>query len=144
VKPIKHVIISSGVSAVFAIWARSWGAVVACFLSGIFIDLDHHLDYFIAKREIPFSYKKLVAFLKSDGYLKIYLVLHSYEVLFLIWACIFLFDLNVVWVGIAVGATAHVFCDEFANPLKPLCYFLTYRAINRFEPKSFFKKGYHE
>ncbi len=143
-RPTNHIIISGVVSAIFAVWARSWGAVCACFLSGIFIDLDHHLDYFIARKEIPLSYNKLVDFLRNDHRSKIFLFLHSYEVLFLIWAGIFLLGLDLVWVGIAIGFTTHVLCDEVVNPIKPMAYFLTYRAKNRFARKIFFKKGYHD
>ena len=137
-------IISGGVSAVFALWAKSWGAVFTCFLSGIFIDLDHHLDYFIAKKEIPLSYRKLVDFLKNDHNSRLFLFLHSYEVLFFIWVCIFLLGLDAIWIGIAIGMTTHVLCDEVVNPIKPMAYFLTYRVKNRFKREHFFKKGYHE
>jgi hypothetical protein len=143
-KPIYHVIISGGVSAIFAVWVRSWSAVLACFLSGIFIDLDHHLDYYLVKREIPLSYKKLVNFLRNDHDSKIHLFLHSYEFIVLLWLSIFFFDLSVVWTGVALGFTMHILCDEFANPLRPLAYFLTYRIKNRFERKRFFKKGYRD
>ena len=139
-RPTNHIIISGGVSAVFAIWAKSWGAVFACFLSGIFIDLDHHLDYYLAKKKIPFSYKKLIDFLKNDHESKIHLFLHSYEFLFLFWLSIFFFDLNNIWLGIAIGFTTHILCDEIANPLKPLAYFLTFRAKNGFNRESFYKR----
>lgn len=143
-RPINHVIISGGVSAIFAVWARSWGPVCACFLSGIFIDLDHHLDYLIAKKKIPFRYKDLIDFFHNERESRIYLFLHSYEFLFVFWVSIFIFNLNMVWLGAAVGFTTHVFCDEIANPLKPMAYFLVYRAKNRFEREHFFKKEDHE
>ena len=143
-RPTNHAIISGGVSAIFAIWAGSWGAVFACFLSGIFIDLDHHWDYYLAKKKIPFSYKKLVDFLRNDHESKIHLFLHSYESLILFWISIPLFDLNIVWVGVAIGFTTHVLCDEVANPMTPLSYFLIYRIKNRFDRKFLFKKEYHE
>jgi len=143
-RPTHHVIISAGVSSIFALWVKSWGAVCACFLSGIFIDLDHHLDYWLAKKELPLSYKKLLDFCTNDHRTKLYLFLHSYELLFLFWLSIYYFDLNVIWLGIAVGMTIHILCDEVANPLRPLAYFLTYRMKNKFERKHFFKKGYHE
>ena len=108
------------------------------------MDLDHHLDYYLAKKEIPFSYKKLVHFLKKERYPKVKLFLHSYEFIFLLWVSILVFRLDLIWVGIAVGFTIHLLCDEFVNPLKPLAYFLTYRIINRFAREHFFKKGYYD
>ena len=141
-KPINHVIISGGVTAAFAYWVQSLPGVIACFLSGIFIDLDHHLDYLIVRKKIPFSYNKLVDYLKNDHKAPIYLFFHSYELLALLWLGIFYLNLDVVWLGIAVGCTTHILCDEFANPLRPLAYFLTYRIWHKFNRKMFFKKGH--
>ncbi|MBN1870295.1 MAG: hypothetical protein JW847_06970 [Candidatus Omnitrophica bacterium] len=143
-RPINHVLISAGVTAIFSVWVRSWTAIGACFLSGIFIDLDHHLDYYLAKKKIPFNYKKLDHFCKKEREAKIYLFLHSYEFLALLWVTIFLFKLNVIWIGIAVGCTTHVLCDEVANPLRPLSYFFTYRFLIGFKREYFFKKGYRD
>ena len=141
-KPTHHVIISGGVSIAFAFWVKSWTAVCACFLSGIFIDLDHHLDYFLERKELPLSYKKLVDFLENDHRSRLYLVLHSYELIALLWASIFYFQLNAVWLGAAIGFTTHIFCDEIVNPLRPLSYFLTYRVKHNFCREMFFKKGH--
>lgn len=141
-KPINHVILSGGVSAVFGLWMQSFWGIVVCFLSGIFIDLDHHLDYFLERKELPLSYKKLVDFLENDHRSKLYLVLHSYELIALLWVSIFYFQLNAVWLGAAIGFTAHIFCDEIVNPLRPLSYFLTYRVKHNFRREMFFKKGH--
>jgi hypothetical protein len=143
-RPISHVIVSSGVTAILSVWVKSWDALAVCFLSGIFIDLDHHVDYFLARKEIPFSYRKLVDFCWNDHSAKIFLFLHSYELLITLWISIFVFDLNRIWVSAAIGMTIHILCDEIANPLRPLAYFFSYRAKNRFDRKYFFKKGYHE
>jgi hypothetical protein len=142
-KPTYHVIISGGVTAVFALWVKSKTAVLACFLSGIFIDLDHHLDYFLVRKKLPLSYKKLVDFCDKDQG-PLYLFLHSYELLILMWICIYYFSLGNVWVGIAVGFTTHILCDEFANPFRPLAYFLTYRIKHKFNRKMLFKKEHFD
>jgi hypothetical protein len=139
-KPTHHVIISGGVSAVFGFWIQSWSAVFACFLSGIFIDLDHHLDYWLIKKEIPLSYKKLLHFCHQEPDARLYLFLHSYELIFIFWACIYYFEWNAVCLGVAVGVTAHIICDEIFNPMRPLAYFLTYRIKHGFERRSLLKK----
>lgn len=140
-RPTYHVMISGGVSAVLAFWIQSWGAVWACFLSGIFIDLDHHWDYWLIKKELPLSYKKLVDFSRNHQERKMYLFFHSYELIFLLWVSIYYFDLNLIWLGVAVGVTTHILCDEFTNPMKPLAYFLIYRMRNRFQRKLLVKKS---
>ena len=138
-RPVYHVIVSGGVSAIFALWVKSKMAILACFLGGIFIDLDHHLDYFLVRKELPLSYKKLVNFCEKDqGALHLYL--HSYELLILMWICIYCFSPADIWVGIAVGFTTHIFCDELANPFRPMAYFLTYRIKHKFNRKMLFKE----
>jgi len=143
-KPTHHVIISGGVTLIFALWVKSTGALAACFLSGIFIDLDHHLDYYLARKELPLSYRKLVDFLKSERQSKLYLFLHAYELLFLLWFCIFTFSLGTIWVGMAVGFTTHIICDEIFNPLKPLSYFIIYRIKHNFSRKALYKRRYFD
>ena len=140
-KPTHHVIISGGVTAVFSIWVKSWGALAACFLCGIFIDLDHHIDYFLTTGKITLSYQKLVSFFHDHERPKVYLFFHSYELQALLWASIFLFDLNAVWMGAAIGLSTHMVCDEFANPIKPMAYFFTFRATKGFEGRYLFKKS---
>ena len=138
-----HVIISTVLTTMFTIWFKSWSGGLACFLSGIFIDLDHNLDYLIWKRKLPISYRKLIDFLKDDHDAKLYLFLHSYELLAALWFCIFYLDLNELWLGMAVGLTVHMACDEYYNPLRPLAYFLTYRFSRGFNRRKLFKKGYY-
>jgi len=143
-RPTNHILISGGVTLVFSLWVKSTWALGACFLSGIFIDLDHHFDYLLEKKEIPLSYKKLVDFCKYDHQSKLYLFLHSYELLLLLWLSITYFSLGAVWLGIAIGFTTHIICDEIVNPGRPLSYFLIYRIKHNFNRKMFFKKGYYD
>ena len=143
-RPTHHVLISGGVTLVFALWVKSTWALAACFLSGIFIDLDHHFDYYLARKKIPLNFKKLVDFCHDDHESKLHLFLHSYELLLLFWLSIIYFSLGAVWVGVAVGFTVHILCDEIANPLGPLSYFLTYRIKHNFNRKMLLKKGYYD
>ena len=143
-RPTYHVMISGGVTLVFSFWVKSTGALAACFLSGILIDLDHHLDYYLARKELPLNFKKLFDFCHDDQQAKLHLFFHSYELLFLLWFSIYYFSLGAVWLGVAVGFTTHIICDEIANPLRPLSYFLTFRIKHNFSRKMLFKKGYYD
>ena len=141
-RPTHHMLISAGVTALFSVWIKNSAGLLACFLSGIFIDLDHHLDYLLIKKELPLSYSKLVHFFNDDDHSKLYLIFHSYELLAILWISIFAFHLNSVWLGVAVGFTTHIMCDEVVNPLRPLSYFLTYRVKHNFSRKMFFKEDH--
>lgn len=140
-KPSHHVVISGGVSAIFALWVKQPAAILTCFLSGIFIDLDHHLDYMMVRKELPLNYKKFFDYFDNNRHPRIYLVFHSYEVIILIWAVIAAVSPGPVWLGLAVGVTTHIACDTLANPFKPVAYFLTYRIKHRFERKNLVKEG---
>jgi len=139
-RPIHHIMISGVVTSVLAFWVRSFEALAACFLSGIFIDLDHHLDYLIEKRKIPLSYRKLWIFCHEEHGAKMYLFFHSYELHALLWISIFAFSLGEVWLGLAVGISTHMICDEIVNPIRPLAYFLIFRAKHGFSRAKLLKQ----
>ena len=134
-KPTSHALVSGGVSAGFYFLTQSWPATLVCFLSGIFIDLDHHLDYILARKRIPWRYKDLWEFCSNKGQGKVYLIFHSYELLALLWFSLFYFQLGVGWWGLAIGVTIHIVFDELVNPLKPLGYFFFYRLQHGFDRK---------
>ena len=143
--PVYHISISTVLSLIFLVYFQSVMAAISCLICGVLIDLDHHLDYFLAKHEIPWHYRDLVYFGATDKNHKMYLWFHSYESLILLWGAIYYFNLDIVWVGAAVGMTVHVLCDQFYNPLHPMVYFLTYRVAQNFSKdkllaKDFFKK----
>jgi len=130
--PVSHVIISAATSGIFWSFIPSWSGTLACFLSGIFLDLDHHFDYYLNKKAIPLSYKKLLSFSEKEKAGKPYLFLHSYELLALFWFSIFYFQWGPLWGGLAVGITVHIIADQLCNPVRPLSYFLLYRIKHEF------------
>jgi membrane-bound metal-dependent hydrolase YbcI (DUF457 family) len=136
-KPIYHVMISVAAGAVIAYQSKSLYAGAACLVGGVLIDLDHHLDYFISKRKMP-TYQELKSFCEEDRSWKPYLIFHSYELFLLLWICLFYFKLGAVWMGLGVGLTLHIICDQLFNPCKPLSYFFLYRLANRFDQSRIF------
>ncbi len=141
-KPVYHVSISAALGLIFIIFFNSFVAAISCFFCGVLIDLDHHLDYFLAKDEIPWRYRDLVYFCSTDKNHKMYLWFHSYESLVLLWGAITVFNLDMLWIGAAVGFTVHVICDQFSNPLHPLVYFLTYRIKYNFSKEKLLDKNF--
>lgn len=139
-KPAQHVVISSGVGLVLAWWIQSAAAGLACFLSGVFIDIDHYLDFYLEKKKIPFRYKELTDFCNRDnkdrGRLR--LIFHSYEFLVVLWLAVSYWHLNELWLGFAVGLSQHLVCDQLTNPFRPLAYFLAYRLKYGFQKEYIF------
>lgn len=143
-KPATHAVISLGVSALLLTWTKSWAATLACFLSGIFIDIDHHLDYCLVRGKFPFFYRELQDYCLTARNGKLYLIFHSYELLLIFWIILTHYRLDGIWIGIAIGMSVHLFCDQWSNPLKPLAYFITYRIKHGFEAKRLLVEGYLE
>ena len=140
-KPVHHVMISTGVTAVFWWWTRSLPGSVVCFLSGIFIDLDHHIDYMLVKKKIPWNYREFEKYFSQHQYWgkPLYLFFHAYEWLILLWGSIFLYQLGPIWMGLAIGLTTHLIADQFYNQIKSFGYFFTYRCFHRFESQRILK-----
>ena len=71
---------------------------------------------------------------------RLYLVLHSYEFLFVLFLAGRLAGWNEIMLGLAAGALLHMTLDQFSNSfkygLKPYFYFLTVRALKRFKKEA--------
>ncbi len=74
---------------------------------------------------------------------KMYLILHSYELIALLWIAIFVFSLPKIWTAAAIGMTQHLLLDSFTNPLTSLAYFMTFRIYKGFRLKSIIKRKRH-
>ena len=139
-----HIIASAGISIGFQAAGHSWPATLGCFLSGVLIDTDHYLEYWVIRKKFPFRFKDLVDFCFDTTVTKLYLIFHAYEYLFILWSLIYFFDLGLIWVGLAIGLTIHLLLDQCFNPIRPLCYFLTFRIMNKFEKSKILSKEYFQ
>ena len=143
-RPAAHVVISLGVGAGLAYFFKSCPAAVSCFIGGVFIDIDHHIDYLIARGKIP-NYKELNDFCDGvDGGWKPYLIFHSFEALLIAWLLTLYFQLNAVWAGFLIGVTVHLMCDQVANPIRPLGYFSWYRFKVNYDKQKIFTQRYFD
>jgi hypothetical protein len=128
-----HIIVSAGVSLGCQVTMHSWPATIGCFFSGILLDVDHYLEYYLLRKKFPYKYKDLVDFCWYNQESNLYLFFHAYEYLFVLWFSIYFFCLGKIWVAVAVGLTTHLVLDQWVNPIKPLFYFLTFRIKNQFK-----------
>ena len=139
-----HIAISAGISLGLQATWHSGAATLGCFLSGIFIDIDHYLEYYIFRKQFPFRYKDLVKYCDYNQERKLYLFFHAYEYLFVLGLLICFFHFSKAWLGVTIGLTTHLVLDQWANPIKPLFYFLTFRAKNRFEKTKILSEKYFQ
>ena len=140
--PAQHLVASTLTAAGFGAVTKSIPGSLVCFLSGIFIDLDHILDFYWAKKRMCWSLKELQDYCLNERSGKIYLIFHSYELLSMLWVIILIFFPNPIGMGLVVGLTVHMILDQLVNPIYPWAYFWFYRSRLGFPKKIFFKEDF--
>jgi len=136
-KLIHHIAISIGVSAL--VWAifRSSTAALACFLTGVFLDIDHLVDYVI-NYGWRIRVKHVFHAFEYEAFENIIIFLHSWEFIFIYLALLWLVDWKPVAIGAVIGIIVHLLLDHFFNNHSKLAYFLSYRLFHRFSGKHFY------
>lgn len=139
--PQGHVLTSLAAGAAVAAATGTPLAGLACVLAGIFIDLDHLLEYFWfegMKLDIA-DFKQAC---EETRFPKTLLVLHSWELLALGWILALgttVAEPRLLALSALLGLTLHLALDQLYNDPFPLCYFLTYRLAVGLDPARIFK-----
>ena len=89
-----HVVISAGVAAGFQVATHSWMGTACCFLSGVLIDVDHYLEYYIVEKKFPFRYQDLLNFCEHNNAKKLYLYFNALKYIIVLSLMIYFFQLN--------------------------------------------------
>ena len=121
-----HVVISALFAGVIYALTKSLGSAVACWTMGVFIDLDHFLEYF---REFHWKVDLREFFRASyeGAYEKVWVVLHAWEWLVLLLVFLWKQDWPVIWVGLWIGWFQHMVLDQIFNKPHPLGYSILFR-----------------
>lgn len=136
-KLIHHIAISIGVSAL--VWAifRSSTAALACFLTGVFLDIDHLIDYTL-NYGLRFRVKHFFKAFEYETFENIFVFLHSWEFIVIYLALLWLVDWKPVATGAVIGILVHLLLDHLFNDHSKFAYFLSYRLFHRFSGKHFY------
>ena len=102
------------------LWAvtKSPYSMLAASITGVMIDLDHLVEYYWW-------------FIKEDR-TRVWYFLHSYELLVPALLASYLSGWDPVVMGVSFAFLGHLLTDQLANPVRPLTYFFTYRAMKGF------------
>src|SRR5580704_15861824 len=143
-RTVGHIVTSAGIGLASYYRYRSKPAAIASFLVGWLIDLDHIVDYVRAHGWKPnWSRFNEACHEKYSG--KLYLPLHSYELLALFF---FLFrgpQRQPYRVGITLSVLTHLLLDQRCNPSRKAgTYFLAHRIHKRFNASEILGAGYHQ
>jgi hypothetical protein len=133
-----HAVLSLAGSGAVYLFSKSFSAALALFLAGIFIDLDHFLEYFYYFGFRGFSVKRFFRAANQHIYQKFFLFLHSYELALIFWV-ISLAVIRRPWAwGFSLGFTLHIVADHIYNPCAPASYLFSFRLFHRFEGAKIF------
>jgi hypothetical protein len=132
-----HIAVSLVLSGILYGAFQSTGLAVASLASGIFIDLDHLLEYLVTHR-MRFRTKEFLSYFYGRRYRKLFLIFHGWEWLAFLAVLSWLTNWNPWAVGSLIGFGQHMLLDQLYNGPCPLGYFFTWRWMNGFERKAFF------
>jgi len=135
-----HFVLTSLLAAAVYFYTRRPAYAAAAILGGIFIDLDHFVDYFL-RFGFRFSPKDLFyGTALSSG--KIYVPLHSWEIIFFI-LCLGIFLRSGLLLVFFLGAAIHLGIDSLQRK-NPRVYFLTYRLMKKFDADTLLPETFKE
>lgn len=142
-RTVGHIITSAGVAGASYLRYKSKPAAIATFFAGWLIDLDHVFDYVRAHGWKPNWHRFSEAcHEKYSG--KLYLPLHSYELLAVFFLLCKGSKRHPYRVGITASILTHLLLDQRCNPgRKASTYFLTHRIRKRFNAHELLKPGEH-
>ena len=125
-----HFIITCFLTALVYISTRSISYAAAVILGGIFIDLDHLIDYFLYFGSIF----KLEKFVDGDALASghVYLFLHSWELAFIILLAGLIIPSGIL-LALFLGMSAHLTVDSIQRENPYTTYFLIYRISKGFK-----------
>jgi hypothetical protein len=132
-RTLGHIITSGAVAAATYHRYKNPGAAIASFLAGWLIDVDHIVDY-VKAHGWKVNWEK-VNEAKHEHYSgKLYLLLHSYELVALFFLLFRHPEKHPYRVGITLSVLTHLLLDQKCNPCrKPGTYFLCNRIRKRFQ-----------
>ena len=127
----------SAVPLAVAAYAATGGRLSAAFMAGVssvLIDGDHVLDYLLSNKRWG-GMKHFFASCEEGLLPRLYLLLHSFELVICLWLLVGT-GVAAAWgVGLTIGVTGHLLLDWVGNRhiVKPSFYWLWFRAANRFD-----------
>lgn len=145
-KTTRHVAASVLISGLLYAISRSWGLTVGSFLSGVLVDADHIIDYWIA-HGLRFDAKHFFFYFDEGNFQnreKLFFILHGWEWLGIFAAAAWLTDWNPWVTGLMIGYGQHMVLDELRNNmnfrLRP--YFWGYSLLWRWKKGFDFKTSF--
>jgi len=137
-KPHYHVAFSTIIAGVLYLIFKSSALSISCLISGIFIDLDHVIDY-IREHGLTLNPIKFIRDFNSGNFDRIYLIFHAWECLLILAFISWLYDWNPWITGVLIGFSQHILLDALHNTRNFQSYSLLWRWKKDFKFSSVFE-----
>lgn len=139
-----HAAVSAVSAGILYVIFKSWALSAALFITGVCIDLDHVLDYFL-ENGMDINIKKFFSFFYEERHRKITLLLHGWEWLILLGICVKITNWNLWVTGALIGYSLHIILDYFYSKAPFRSYSLIWKWGKKFNSELIFprNRGYH-
>ncbi len=145
-KPSRHAIASLSAGLILWVFTKSIYAGILCFLSGFLVDFDHVIEYIVHHGLKTITIKRVYQASAQTGegtgelkFKNLYLIFHAHEIA-LLFIIVTIFTRNIYVLAITIGYLTHLIMDCAANSVSIRAYSIIWRAVNKFDTKSMYKK----
>ena len=127
-----HVAFSATISLFLYMIFKSWYLSMACLLSGIFIDLDHFIDYF-REQGINLDIKNFFRICENGQFDRVMLIFHGWEWVLLCSVIGWSSGWTPLVTGVVIGLGHHMILDALYNGTSIRTYSIIWRWSKGFE-----------
>jgi membrane-bound metal-dependent hydrolase YbcI (DUF457 family) len=135
-----HITLSTIISGILYAHFKSWELSLSSLIAGIFIDVDHAIDYFM-EHGLRIHLSEVFNFFYEEKHRKITLLFHGWEWLVVLGIFTKLTDFNPWVTGALIGYGHHIVSDYFYSKASVLTYSLIWRWKNKFDSQILFPRG---
>jgi hypothetical protein len=139
-KPSGHIIVSVSLGLGLWLFVKSLPAAFICAATGIFMDIDHAIDYLANFGWRGFSFKRCYDECVHDTvrkgkfrFKKLYMIFHAVELAIIFWLLAG-YTKNIYIFALALGYFSHLVMDVIGNRevARRCFYFFSWRARHKF------------
>ena len=136
-----HVVVSLSGGIIIYLLTQSFLKAILFSLAGIFIDIDHLFDYIHNFGWKIINLREFNKIFYTRNLKKLYVLLHSYELLTIFGFCLWYFKISWGWV-VFLSLGIHLFMDQIYylihfREFSLWFYFLSFRIARKFEIEKF-------
>lgn len=120
---------------VWKVWKKPAASFISALISGVAVDFDHFIDYYLAFgwNFNLYYFKQGFEFLRSD---KMYTLFHGWEYVIMLLLAVLIFRakaVKTVFLALALGLFFHLSADVIIDGMPAKSYLIIYKIKNNFD-----------